>query len=78
MLDRLVPRRSNIMPIPLSVLTVFIAANGIRTVYTLCMLMVGGIIYLFFKIRVLTYNHDLIREFKVSLRVEGLRVEIGR
>jgi len=31
--------------------------------YSLCLIGFGGIIYLFFKIRVLTYNKDVVREF---------------
>jgi ligand-binding sensor domain-containing protein len=40
--------------------------------YLLCILAVGGIVYLFFKIRVLTYNKDLTREF-IRLLVRRLK-----
>jgi ligand-binding sensor domain-containing protein len=40
--------------------------------YSLCIFLVGGIIYVFFKIRVLTYNKDLTREF-IRLLVKRLK-----
>lgn len=40
--------------------------------YVLCLLVIGGIIYSFFKIRVLTYNKDLTREF-IRLLVKRLK-----
>ncbi|WP_170230906.1 ligand-binding sensor domain-containing protein [Polaribacter glomeratus] len=40
--------------------------------YTLCFLVFSGFIYLFFKIRVLTYNKDIIREF-IRLIIQKLK-----
>ena len=40
--------------------------------YSLCLLAIGGVIYLFFKIRVLTYNKDLTREF-IRLLVKRMK-----
>jgi ligand-binding sensor domain-containing protein len=40
--------------------------------YTLCFLAFGGLIYLFFKIRVLTYNKDVTREF-IRLLIKWLK-----
>ncbi len=40
--------------------------------YTLCFLALGGLVYLFFKIRVLTYNKDVTREF-IRLLIKWLK-----
>jgi len=40
--------------------------------YSLCVILISGLIYLFFKIRVLTYNRDIIREL-IRLAIKRLK-----